>query len=132
MFGYTYRLWFDTFFQTNPLRAEKLVELALEMGAPKDDEKMIDLFCDVGTFSLPFAEKVENLIGIEIVETSIASAKRDAIENGIDNAYFVAKDARHGIDEVLETVGRPELLLLDPPRSGAGGKVMRRIAPSQP
>lgn len=132
MFGYTYRLWFDTFFQTNPLQAEKLVELALEMGAPKADEKMIDLFCGVGTFSLPFAEKVQKLAGIEIVETSIASAKRNAIENGIDNTYFLAKDARHGIDEVLETFGRPELLLLDPPRSGAGGKVMRRIARSQP
>jgi len=132
MFGYTYRLWFDTFFQTNPLQAEKLVELALEMGAPKADEKMIDLFCGVGTFSLPFAEKVQKLAGIEIVETSIASAKRNAIENDIDNTYFLAKDARHGIDEVLETFGKPELLLLDPPRSGAGGKVMRRIARSQP
>lgn len=132
MFGYTYRLWFDTFFQTNPLQAEKLVELALEMGAPQAGEKMIDLFCGVGTFSLPFAEKVEKLAGIEIVETSIASAKRNAVENDIDNTYFLAKDARHGIDEVLETFGTPDLLLLDPPRSGAGGKVMRRIARSQP
>lgn len=132
MIGYRYRLWFDTFFQTNPTQAEKLVELALEMAEPKPTEKMIDLFCGVGTFSLPFASKVGKLAGIEIVETSIQSAKRNAEDNGIDNTYFLAKDARHGIDEVLETFGRPELLLLDPPRSGAGGKVMRRIARSKP
>ena len=132
MFGYRYRLWFDTFFQTNPSQAEKLVELALEMAQPKKSEKMIDLFCGVGTFSLPFAAQVGKLAGIEIVESSIASAKRNAVDNGIDNTYFLAKDARHGIDEVLETFGTPELLLLDPPRSGAGGKVMRRIARSQP
>ncbi|MCJ7842544.1 23S rRNA (uracil(1939)-C(5))-methyltransferase RlmD [Lederbergia sp. NSJ-179] len=132
MVGYRYRLWFDTFFQTNPTQAQKLVELALEMGQPKKSEKMIDLFCGVGTFSLPFASRVAKLAGIEIVETSIQSAKRNAKDNGLSNTYFLAKDARKGIDHVLESFGPPELLLLDPPRSGAGGKVMRRIGRSQP
>lgn len=132
MLGYQYRLWFDTFFQTNPIQAEKLVELAIEMGAPTKVDKMIDLFCGVGTFSLPFAEKVDQLAGIEIVESSIDSAKRNAQDNNIHNAIFLAQDARHGIDKMLETFGTPSLLLLDPPRSGAGGKVMRRIARSKP
>lgn len=132
MAGYRFRLWFDTFFQTNPAQAEKLVELALELGKPQETEKMIDLFCGVGTFSLPFASKVEKLAGIEIVESSIESAKRNAVDNGISNTTFLAKDARNGIDEIIESFGKPELLLLDPPRSGAGGKVMRRIGRSQP
>lgn len=130
--GYRFRLWFDTFFQTNPTQAQKLVDLALEMGQPKETEKMIDLFCGVGTFSLPFASRVGKLAGIEIVESSIESAKRNAQDNGISNTTFLAKDARTGIDQVLESFGNPELLLLDPPRSGAGGKVMRRIGRSQP
>ena len=124
-------VWFDTFFQTNPTQAQKLVDLAIEMGQPKKTEKMIDLFCGVGTFSLPFAKAVGELVGIEIVETSIESAKRNAKDNGIENASFLAKDARTGIDQVLEEFGAPELLLLDPPRSGAGGKVMRRIGRAQ-
>ncbi|UCZ55099.1 23S rRNA (uracil(1939)-C(5))-methyltransferase RlmD [Bacillus shivajii] len=132
MAGYRFRLWFDTFFQTNPTQAEKLVELALEIGAPKETEKMIDLFCGVGTFSLPFASRVEKLAGIEIVESSIESAKRNAEDNGVSNTYFLAKDAKNGIDQVLESFGNPELLLLDPPRSGAGGKVMRKIGRSGP
>lgn len=132
MDGYRYRLWFDTFFQTNPTQAQKLIDLAVEMGEPKEHEKMIDLFCGVGTFSLPFASRVKELAGIEIVETSIESAKRNAKDNGLNNTYFLAKDARRGIDEVLESFGAPELLLLDPPRSGAGGKVMRRIGRAQP
>lgn len=132
MAGFRFRLWFDTFFQTNPLQAQKLVELALEMGQPKKSDKMIDLFCGVGTFSLPFAKRVGELAGIEIVETSIESAKRNAVDNGITNTYFLAKDARKGIDQVLDSFGRPDLLMLDPPRSGAGGKVMRRIGRAQP
>ncbi|GHI00750.1 23S rRNA (uracil(1939)-C(5))-methyltransferase RlmD [Neobacillus kokaensis] len=132
MDGYRFRLWFDTFFQTNPTQAQKLVDLAIEMGQPKKTEKMIDLFCGVGTFSLPFADRVGKLAGIEIVETSIESAKRNAKDNGIENTYFLARDARNGIDQVLESFGTPELLLLDPPRSGAGGKVMRKIGRAKP
>ncbi|MFB9860924.1 23S rRNA (uracil(1939)-C(5))-methyltransferase RlmD [Salinicoccus siamensis] len=127
MYGYKYRIWFDTFFQTNPEQAEKLVELAIEMAEVGSEDRMIDLFCGVGTFSLPFAKRVKALAGIEIVETSIESAKRNAKDNGINNTYFLAKDARRGMDEILQTWGTPDLLMLDPPRSGAGGKVMRRI-----
>ncbi|MBP3952494.1 23S rRNA (uracil(1939)-C(5))-methyltransferase RlmD [Bacillus sp. YZJH907-2] len=132
MAGYRFRLWFDTFFQTNPTQAEKLVEIAIDLGKPMKTEKMIDLFCGVGTFSLPFASKVGKLVGIEIVESSIESAKRNAKDNGLSNTDFLAKDARNGIDQVLESFGNPELLLLDPPRSGAGGKVMRRIGRAKP
>ncbi|UXH46163.1 23S rRNA (uracil(1939)-C(5))-methyltransferase RlmD [Rossellomorea vietnamensis] len=132
MDGYRFRLWFDTFFQTNPTQAQKLVDLAVEMSQPKKTEKMIDLFCGVGTFSLPFASKVGELAGIEIVESSIESAKRNADDNGISNTTFLAKDARKGIDQMLETFGHPQLLMLDPPRSGAGGKVMRRIGRAKP
>ena len=132
MAGFRYRLWWNTFFQTNPKQAEKLVDLALEVGNPQPDETMFDLFCGVGTFSLPFAKRVRELAGVEIVESSIESAKRNAEENGIDNTYFLAKDARRGIDEVREKFGQPDLLLVDPPRSGAGGKVMRRIGRAEP
>lgn len=132
LMGYRFKVWFDTFFQPNPKQAEKLVNIALELGAPKEDEKMIDLFCGVGTFSLPFASRVQELAGIELVEASIESAKRNAQENDIDNTLFVAKDARLGFDEVIKDFGTPDILLLDPPRSGAGGKVMRRIGRAQP
>lgn len=132
MAGYKFRLWFDTFFQTNPTQAQKLVDIALEMAEPKETEKMMDLFCGVGTFSLPFADRVGSLAGIELVESSIASAKRNAEDNGVHNTTFLAESARTGIDKMLESFGRPELLLLDPPRAGAGGKVMRRIGRAQP
>src|SRR5699024_9505698 len=103
MYGYNYRTWLDTFFQTNPTQAEKLVELALELADAKDNYLMIVLFCGVGTFWLPVAARVKELAGIEIVESSIESAKRNAEDNGIDNTYFQAKDGRRGMDEVLET-----------------------------
>ena len=125
--GFRYRIWFDTFFQPNPVQAEKMVEYALELAEVNSDMRVLDLFCGVGTFSLPFAKESKELAGIEIVETSIESAKRNAKDNGIDNTYFLARDARKGLVELQETWGQPDLLLLDPPRGGAGGKVMRAI-----
>lgn len=125
--GFQYRLWFDTFFQPNPIQAEKMVETALEYSHVDETMRVLDLFCGVGSFSLPFAKQASALAGIEIVPASIASAKRNAHDNGLDNTYFIAQDARSGMSEVEATWGRPDLVLLDPPRSGAGGKVMRRI-----
>lgn len=125
--GFQYQVWFDTFFQPNPLQAEKMVDIALAFAKVNDSMRVLDLFCGVGTFSLPFAARSKELSGIEIVETSIESAKYNAKENGIDNTYFIARDARKGMTELEETWGKPDLILLDPPRDGAGGKVMRRI-----
>lgn len=125
--GFHYRIWPDTFFQANPVQAEKLVELALEMADVNEDMRVLDLFCGVGTFSLPFAKRCKELAGIEIVENSILSARRNAADNGLDNTHFMANDARIGLIELKETWGQPDLLVLDPPRSGAGGKVMRSI-----
>ncbi len=130
--GFRYRLKPQTFFQTNPLQAERLVEIALEQGKPRADERVIDLFCGVGTFSLPFAKRSRELVGIEIVEASVQAARQNAAENGVANARFITADARRGLDQVLNENQGVDLLLLDPPRSGAGGKVMRKIGRARP
>lgn len=127
IYGYRFRLWHNTFFQPNPVQAEKMIDYALDMAQVQEDMRVLDLFCGVGTFSLPLASRSKELAGIEIVESSIESAKRNAVDNGLDNTYFVAIDARQGMKDLPDTWGRPDLLLLDPPRSGAGGKVMRAI-----
>lgn len=125
--GFRYRIWFDTFFQPNPQQAEKMVETALNLAQIDADMRVMDLFCGVGTFSLPLAQAAKELAGIEIVDSSIQSARRNAADNGIDNTYFLTADARSGMKTVEAEWGQPDLVLLDPPRSGAGGKVMRRI-----
>lgn len=125
--GFNYRLYFDTFFQPNPLQAQRMIDLACDWADLDQDSLVIDLFCGVGSFSLPLAKRAKALVGIEIVEQSIESAKRNARDNGITNAHFIARDARHGLAEIEEEWGQADLLLLDPPRNGAGGKIMRRI-----
>lgn len=125
--GFDYRIWPNTFFQANPIQAQKMVQIALEMAQPQPYMRMLDLYCGVGTFSLPFAKVCGELAGIEIVESSILSARRNAMDNGIENTTFFVGDARSSLKTLKEDWGMPDLLLLNPPRSGAGGKVMRSI-----
>ena len=125
--GFHYKLYYDTFFQANSDQAEKMVSIALEMTEMDEDMTVLDLFCGIGTFSLPFAKAAKELVGIELVEQSILSAQENAEKAGLTNTRFFASDARKGLEELKETWPTPDLLLVNPPRGGAGGKMMRSI-----
>ncbi len=125
--GFHYKLYFDTFFQANSEQAEQMVAIALEMTEMNADMRVLDLFCGIGTFSLPFAKAAKELVGIELVEQSILSAKENAEKAGLTNTRFFASDARKGLEELKETWATPDLLVINPPRGGAGGKMMRSV-----
>jgi 23S rRNA (uracil1939-C5)-methyltransferase len=86
----------------------------------------------VGLFSLVMAAAGAHVVGVEIVEAAIEAARRNAAENGLASPTFHAGDARKVLAEVLPAGLAPKVLVLDPPRAGAGGKVMRRIARACP
>ena len=125
--GFHYKLYMDTFFQANSVQAKIMVETALEMAAVNSQMRVLELFCGIGTFSLPFAKRAKELVGIEYVEQSIVSAKENAASAGLLNTRFFASDARKGLEELKKTWATPDLLIINPPRSGAGGKLMRSI-----
>lgn len=125
--GFHYRIGYNTFFQASSVQAEKMVQCALEMAEVDETKRVLDLFCGIGTFSLPFAQAAKELVGIELVEDSIESAKENAELADLRNTRFFASDARKGLEELKATWETPDVLVLNPPRSGAGGKLMRSI-----
>ncbi len=131
--GILFRVELETFFQTNTAQAEKLVDLVIETAELTGDETAIDIFCGVGTFSLLLARRAARVFGLEVVPNAVDSARRTAEREGFRNVSFMAADARRGLPVLLEKAGAPpDLILLDPPRSGTGGKVMRRIGRAAP
>ena len=76
--------------------------------------------------------RVAELWGLELVEDAIADAIANAKANEIDNAHFFAGDVRLALRELVEKAGRPDLLVVDPPRSGLSQKVVRRIIEASP
>jgi 23S rRNA (uracil1939-C5)-methyltransferase len=127
-----FRIHMETFFQTNSAQAERLVEAVKELAGDVEGAQVVDVYCGVGLFSLALAAVGARVVGVEIVETAIEAARRNAAENGLTSLSFHAGDARKVLAEVLTPGLSPKVLVLDPPRAGAGGKVMRRIARASP
>jgi 23S rRNA (uracil1939-C5)-methyltransferase len=130
--GLSFRIGLGTFFQTNTAQAERLAALVRELAGPVAGAPVIDLYCGVGLFALTLAKAGAEVAGIEVVVPAVESARENAARNGLSNAHFYSGDVRTALPEVLERHGPPQVLVLDPPRGGAGGKVMRRIGRAAP
>jgi 23S rRNA (uracil1939-C5)-methyltransferase len=130
--GLRLRISPEGFFQTNTVMAEKLYELAAEFAGLEGWERLFDLYCGSGSLGLTMASRVGELIGVEIVEESIKDAATNAQLNDIRNAKFLASDARTGLPDAIELAGRPDVLIVDPPRAGLGPRVCRRIIEAAP
>jgi 23S rRNA (uracil1939-C5)-methyltransferase len=126
------RISSEAFFQTNTEMAEVLYGTAAEYAGLQGWERVYDLFCGIGTIGLSLAPRAGELWGLEIVEDAIADAIVNARRNEVRNARFFAGDVRLQMRELVERAGRPDVLVVDPPRAGLSAKIVRRIAEASP
>jgi 23S rRNA (uracil1939-C5)-methyltransferase len=125
--GLSFRISPDAFFQTNTEMAERLYGAAVELAGLSGRERVLDLFCGIGTIALVLALDAGEVWGVEIVQEAVADAIENARLNGIDNAKFFAGDVRLAMRPLLEQSGRPDVVVVDPPRAGLSQKVVRRV-----
>ena len=112
--------------------AEVLYGVATEFAGLPGFERLFDLYCGIGTIGLTMAARAREVFGVEIVEPAVADAIANAARNEIDNARFFAGDVRLALRELVETAGRPDVCVVDPPRAGLSQKVVRRIIEAAP
>jgi 23S rRNA (uracil1939-C5)-methyltransferase len=122
----------EAFFQTNTEMAELLYEVVVEYAALEGWERVFDLYSGIGTIALTLAPRAGELWGIELVEEAVADAIAAARRNEIPGTHFFAGDTRLALPELVERAGRPDVLVVDPPRAGLSQKVVRRIVESSP
>jgi 23S rRNA (uracil1939-C5)-methyltransferase len=125
--GLDFEMSHGAFFQTNTEMAERLYAVAAEYAGLSGGERVFDLYCGIGTIGLTMAARAGEVWGLEIVPEAIADAERNAERNGIENARFVAGSARTGVRPLIEQAGKPDVVLLDPPRAGLSQKIVRRV-----
>jgi len=130
--GLRFRISHRAFFQTNTEMAERLYGIAAELAGLTGTERVFDLFCGIGTLGLALAGRAGEVWGVEIVPEAIADAEENARLNGIENAQFRAGDARREIRPLLAEAGRPDLVVVDPPRAGLSKKIVRRVMECEP
>jgi 23S rRNA (uracil1939-C5)-methyltransferase len=126
------RISAEAFFQTNTEMAELLYGIVVEYAALESWERVYDLYSGIGTIALTLAPRAGELWGIELIEPAVADAIAGARRNGITNVHFFAGDTRTALPELLERAGRPDVLVVDPPRAGLSKKVVHRIIDAAP
>lgn len=120
--GITFKIFEKTFYQVNPVQTEKLYGEALKMADISKKDTVLDAYCGIGTISLLAAQKAGKVTGVEINAESVRAAKENAALNKINNVSFIAADAAEFLQRAAAKRENPEsydVVLLDPPRSGA-------------
>lgn len=134
-----YQISPQSFYQVNPEQTEKLYSLALEYAGLTGQESVWDLYCGIGTISLFLAQKAKQVYGVEIVPQAIEDARNNASINGITNAEFFVGKAEEVLPEFYEshkgkddTMSRPDVIVVDPPRKGCDRLCLDTILKMQP
>jgi 23S rRNA (uracil1939-C5)-methyltransferase len=126
--GLRFRVRPNAFLQTNTAMAERLYELAHEYAQLTGEESVYDLYCGIGTIGLTLARDALTVWGVEASEESVACALENAELNDISNAAFFAGEVGEVVEDLHGRAGRPDVVVVDPPRAGLSGKALRRIA----
>ena len=125
--GLRFRVRPNAFMQTNTAMCEVLYRLAGEYAGLSGEETVYDLYCGTGTIGVSVAKDALTVWGIDSSEESIACAVENAELNGLANAAFFAGEVGADLEELQERAGKPDVVVVDPPRAGLAGKSLGRV-----
>ena len=121
---FTFEVSANSFFQTNTRGAEKLYSLVSQYAALTGTEHVIDLYSGTGTIPIWLSRDAARVTGIEIVESAVADAGRNATLNGIENCTFHVGDIKTVLPEIDK---RCDVMIIDPPRVGMHKDVVDQV-----
>ncbi|GAB4328717.1 MAG: 23S rRNA (uracil(1939)-C(5))-methyltransferase RlmD [Calditrichia bacterium] len=125
---FIFRLSASSFFQTNPLQAERLYQVVKDF-VGSGHNLLWDLYCGTGTIAMILSEQAKRIVGFELVESAVKDAAENCREHEIGNCSFIGGDLRQSILGQTET---PDVVVCDPPRSGMHEDVVKAILKSNP
>ena len=122
-----------SFYQVNPVQAEKLYNLGVSMAEITKNDVVFDLYCGIGTISLFMSKFAKKVYGIEIVEEAVKMAKENAENNNVSNTEFFAGDVEIILDDLINNKGiKADVVMFDPPRKGLDKKSIENILKIKP
>ena len=133
MEGLRFKIGPKSFYQTNSLQAYRLYSVAREFAALTGNEVVYDLYTGTGTIAQFVSRQASKVVGIEYVPEAIRDAEANAAANGITNCEFFAGDMKDVLnDKFVARHGRPDVVILDPPRAGIHPDVAKVILNAAP
>lgn len=128
----TFRISSRSFYQINPVQTEKLYQKAIHLAGLTGKERIVDAYCGIGTIGLIAADRVKEVIGIELNEDAIRDAIRNAHANKITNAQFYCEDAGKFMEEMADSGETADVVFMDPPRSGSDERFLSSVVKLSP
>ncbi len=133
MEGLQFKVGPKSFYQTNSEQAYELYKVTRDFADLKEGDTLYDLYTGTGTIANFCARRCKKVVGIEYVPEAIEDAKLNSKLNGIDNTVFYAGDMKRVLDrKFIERNGRPDVIILDPPRAGVDEPVIEVILNAAP
>ncbi len=132
LMGKLFKISANSFFQTNSLQAEVLYQTGFDMLKPKADDKVLDLYCGTGTIGILLADKVSEVVGVELVPDAVKAAKVNAQKNGVSNIQFFEGFVKEFLKSDFMKENQYNIAIIDPPRAGLNPKALKQLILLQP
>ena len=121
-----------SFYQINPVQTEVLYGKAIELAGLSGTETVLDAYCGSGTIGICLADKARQVIGVELNRDAVKDAIGNARLNGLKNCWFTAGDAGESLEQMARDGFRPDVVIMDPPRSGSDEKFLGCVLKAAP
>ena len=128
----TFALSPRAFFQLNTVQTVKLYDAVLEAAALTGRETVVDAYCGTGTIGLWLAPHAREVRGVETVREAVLDAQQNAALNGRNNARFYVGKAEELLPRWVREGFRPDVIVVDPPRTGCDARLLKAIADARP
>lgn len=130
--GVPMQLWENTFAQVNTPAAEILFGIVGQFAAPNSGTILLDLYCGTGVIGLSLAKHCKLVIGVELFLPAVESAQKTAKKMGLCNTRFICADAKKALPALAKEGLAPDVVILDPPRSGVCQEALSAILSMHP
>lgn len=120
------------FFQLNPIQTVKLYDEVKKAANLTGKEKIADAYCGVGTIGLWLASGASEVRGMDTIEAAVIDAQQNAARHNIENATYVTGTAEHWLPKWVEEGWKPDVVVVDPPRTGCDRKLLDAIKKVKP
>lgn len=130
--GLRYRFSPESFLQVNPVQTETLYQHVADLASIQSSDVVWDLYCGIGTLTLRAAVSAKSVHGVESVPEAIADARYNADLNDVKNVEFHLGRSEHKAKQLLAEHGRPDVVIMDPPRAGCEPEVLQALIEANP
>ncbi|WDN88183.1 23S rRNA (uracil1939-C5)-methyltransferase [Desulfosarcina sp. BuS5] len=127
--SYHFTISSNSFFQTNTSGAFEIYKKVKEYAGLTGREIVLDLYSGTGSIAIFLSDSAKKVTGLEMVESAVGDAEKNCINNSVSNCTFIPGDIRYSLAQIKT---RPDVLIIDPPRSGMHKDVVKQIMAAAP